>query len=294
MRVLLTGGTGSIGAAVLSELIDAGHDILALARSPDSATRLAAQGAAALSGDMLRPAGWAGAVGEVEAVIHLATSFSEEMGQEDQAVLQALIEAAQGLSKPRRFLYTGGTWLYGETGDRIATEATPYDPPAPEAWWPEAAELLLAAGCFRTSIIHPGMVYHRDGGVFSRFVADARKGGPIEIWGSPETRWPLVHRRDVASAYRLVLEKGVTGQSYNVASEVGVPVDRIVAAIAQRFGVSGPPKIRTTADVVAQWGSWAVGPTLDQRMGSAKITAELGWRPVVTDAIQDMLGQTAD
>jgi nucleoside-diphosphate-sugar epimerase len=54
MRVLVLGGTGSIGAAVVEALVRRGHDVAALARSGASARRLAAMGAEAVPGDIAR------------------------------------------------------------------------------------------------------------------------------------------------------------------------------------------------------------------------------------------------
>jgi uncharacterized protein YbjT (DUF2867 family) len=62
MRVLVLGGTGSIGGPVVRELIRRGHDVVALARSAASAQKLADLGAATIAGDISTPDQWLGAL----------------------------------------------------------------------------------------------------------------------------------------------------------------------------------------------------------------------------------------
>ncbi len=57
MKILLTGGTGFIGRAVLGRLIEEGHEVTAVVRSESSATKVAQAGATALVGDLF-DAGW--------------------------------------------------------------------------------------------------------------------------------------------------------------------------------------------------------------------------------------------
>ena len=99
------------------------------------------------------------------------------------------------------------------------------------------------------------------------------------IGGSQGLRWPLVHRDDLATAYRLMLGRPDLIGHYNVSAEEGVRVGEIAAEIAKRHGNSLPFVVRTAQDVVAELGSWAEGPTLDQQMYSAKIWSATGWHP---------------
>ena len=103
-----------------------------------------------------------------------------------------------------------------------------------------------------------------------------------------QTRWPLVHRDDLAVAYRLALEAGEPGQSYNVAAQSGVAVGDIVSRLMTRFDLRIPPQVRSVDDVVAEHGDWAVGPTLDQRMSGRKIRDRLGWTPRNMDVLAEI------
>lgn len=279
MRVLLLGGTGSIGTAVTRTLAAAGHHILALSRSEASDRKLADLGAAMFRGDLREPEDWAHMVSSCEAIVHVAATFDDGMAETDRRVVDALLAATDDGGTRRRFLYTGGCWLYGATGDEIATEDRPFDPLPSFAWMIERGARLLAAPQFSTAIIHPAMVYHEDGGVFSRFIDPAKAGRPIEIWGAPDTRWPLIHRDDLAAAYRLLLERPELTGHFNAAAQEGVRVDDIAAEIAGRFGRPARFPVRSVEDLVAEYGGWAEGPTLDQQMSAAKLRKAAGWTP---------------
>ncbi|WP_193170698.1 NAD-dependent epimerase/dehydratase family protein [Nisaea nitritireducens] len=285
MHVLLLGGTGSIGSAILEELLSHQHQVTALARSDKAAEQLRAKGAEPLPGDLTRPAEWASAVTGVDAVIQAAAAFDTDMGAIDKSVLEAIAAAASGRDVPLRVLYTGGCWLFGETGNRVADESMPFDPLPSFAWMAENWEWLRKAPGIAPILIHPAMVYDEAGGVLHRYLDAASQGVSIEIWGSADVRWPLVHRMDLASAYRLALEKGIPGESYCVAAEDGVPTGALADAIRKRVGSLAPHTILPVAEAVARHGAWAAGPALPQRMSSRKIKRELGWGPRQNDAV---------
>ena len=288
MRILILGATGYIGSAVLENLIEHHHSVLALARTAKAEKYLAEMGAQVLPGDLRAPQAWSHAIRQVDAVIHLAATFSEDMGEVDRALVDALTAEAMKGSRTIRFLYTGGCWLYGETGERVASEDSPFNPLPAFAWMLENFRTVLAAPCFDGILLHPAMVYDRNGGAVARFVSGAKETRTIEVTGSLKTRWPLVHREDLARAYRLALTEAVPGEAYNIAAEEGVPVGEIVRVIARRFGVRRATLLRSVPDVVAELGTWAAGPALDQQMCAEKARATLGWRPQKTDALREL------
>ena len=289
MRVLVLGGTGSIGSAVLTEFLATGHDVLALARSENSAALMEARGAKILRGDMRDPAGWVSSMPDIDAVIHAATDFSDEMDAVDRQLLDKLLPMLDTMPRRVRLVYTGGCWLYGQTGEHIATETTPFDPLPAFAWSVPTIERVLAASEVDALIIHPAMVYTHDGGVFSSFVDDARAGGPIIVVGGEYIRWPLVHADDLAVLYRLVLERGAAGASYNGAAVAGLPVGSIVRAIARRYGQTAPALRIVSADAIAaEKGEWARGYALDQQMSGDRAGHDLDWRPMHADPLREL------
>ncbi len=288
MRVFVLGATGAIGHSIVPELITHGHEIVALARSDASEAKLAAKNISVIRGDLRAPMAWCKIIHDVDAIIHVAGTFSDDEGDVDHHLVLVLIAEAKRAERKIRFIYTGGCWLFGETGDEIADETSEFDPLSAFYWVVENSRLVFEAPCFETMMIHPAMVYDRDGGTMSRFLSSAQKAGRVEVWGSLQTRWPVVHSEDNAQAYRLVLEHGQAGQSYCVAAETGVWVGEMAAVIGQRFGLTADPWVRDVSDVVREHGEWAFGPTLDQQISGEKIMRTLGWSPKFVNILAEI------
>lgn len=280
MRVFVLGGTGSIGAAIVRELVRRGHEVHGLARSDASATKLAALGATLLPGDITSPERWAGTLPHVDAVIHAACDFSAVMGEIDRRLLDVLLPTLAAQPKRPRFIYTGGCWLFGATGDDVATEQTPFDPLAAFTWMVPNLQRVLDAPGIDGIVIHPAMVYEPCGGVFLRFAQEAREREAIRVVESEAVRWPLVHSEDLANLYVLALENAPARSSYIGAAIEGLAVGRIARALAKRFGTRhGEPHIISAEAIEAELGSWARGYALDQQLSGVKARRELGWTP---------------
>ena len=279
VKVLILGGTGSIGSAIVPALLARGHEVVALGRSEESRARLARAGATPLPGDIRAPEAWSAILAEVDAVVHAAATFDEHMGAVDRHLLDVLLERLSARSRPASFVYTGGCWLYGPTGNLAADESTPLNPLEDFAWMAENLQRVLNAQFLRGLVIHPAMVYERDGGVFTRFASEAGGGGPLRVIASEGVRWPLVHRQDLAQLYVLVLEQGIPGAAYNGATIDGLAVGQIARAIARRHGIPEVPEIISEAQIVEELGSWARGLAIDQQMSGTKAREQLGWSP---------------
>ena len=280
MRILVLGGTGSIGAAVVRELIGRGHEVHGLARSEPSALRLAGLGATPLPGDIASPEAWTGRLPQLDAVIHAACDFDSDMGAVDRTLLDHLLPALGAQTNKPRFVYTGGCWLFGATGDDIATEETALDPLPAFAWMVPQLSRVLASPEVDGIVIHPAMVYAADGGVFDRFARDAVERDAVRVVGSETIRWPLVHSDDLATLYALALERAAARSTWIGATNDGVPVGRIARAFARRFGTRDQsPQVISDDAAAAEWGEWARGYARDQRLSGEKARRELRWQP---------------
>lgn len=280
MQVFVLGGTGTIGRAVVAELVKRDHQVHALSRSERSGKQLALAGAHPVKGDLTDPDHWADAALSCSAIIQVAATFDDNMGDVDAKAMTALMAAAKRQTEPTRLIYTGGCWLYGDTRGELATEDRPFDPLPAFACMVKHAEMLRNAPNLSTTIVHPAMVYDtRDGGVFHRFLAAARARQRIEIWGSAETRWPLIESSDLARAYCDLAERADLVGHFNASAEEGVAVGKIASVVSQAYGTPTEPVIRTRDEAVKVHGPWAIGPTLDQRMSAQKLRSATGWQP---------------
>jgi nucleoside-diphosphate-sugar epimerase len=280
LRVLVLGGTGFIGAAAVREIIARGHEVLGLARSEASATKLRQSGATPLSGDIAAPERWVMTLPHVDAVIHMACDFTSDMAAVDRRLLDALLPALAAQPHRPRFIYTGGCWLFGATGEEAATEASPFDPLPAFAWMVPHLQRVLASPDIDGIVIHPAMVYAGAGGAFRHFAREAVERDAIRVAGGEAVRWPLVHSGDLGAIYALALERAPKGESYIGASVEAMPIGRIARAFARRYGTARQePDIISSGAIAAELGDWARGYALDQRLSGAKARRELGWQP---------------
>jgi nucleoside-diphosphate-sugar epimerase len=226
LRVLVLGGTGSIGSAVVQELTARGHAVLGLARTELSEARLRVLGATAIAGDIAAPEVWIGKLPRLDAVVHMACGFGPAMGAIDHHLLDILLPALAAQPVKPSFIYTGGCWLFGATDGKIATEETPFNPLQAFAWMVPNLTRLLSSPQVDGIVIHPAMVYTADGGVFRHFARDAIER--VRLIGSEQVRWPLVHSADLANLYALALERAPARSSY-----IGAAIDGL--AVGARF-----------------------------------------------------------
>ena len=289
MRVLVLGGTGSIGAPVLRELVRCGHEVTALARSERSVKALASMAAHVLPGDLRQSGAWVPHLPPLDAVVNVAGTFAEDEEATDRALLDQLLAHFRGSGTPVRFIYTGGCWLYGATDGTVTTEASAYSPLPAFSWALRHIERLQAASNIWPVVIHPAMVYAADSGVFGRMYAEAAGGQAVRVVGAETVRWPLVHRDDLAVLYRLALEKAPAGECYIGAAITGVPVGQIARAFSRRFrGCDQDPLVITEQDAVTEFGSWAAGYGRDQLQSGDKARRTLGWQPSHLDPLHEI------
>jgi len=288
MNVLVLGGTGSIGGAIVQVLIERGHKVLALGRSSEARQLLREAGATPIEGDLRDPASWIDIVKRVDAVIHAAAVWGDEMGEIDGRFVEALLGTLRQDDSSKAFIYTGGCWLYGETGDIVATEKSPLNPPPSFGSSIPAIRAVLSASCIRGMVIHPAMVYERNGGVFEHIFTDAGQLGHVRVIGGENVRWPLVHRMDLAQLYALMLEQGKRGDVYNAAAVHGLPIGKITRAIASGLGIHTAPVVIDAESAKSEFGDWAEGFAIDQQMSGQKAIDQLGWAPKHTDVIVDV------
>ena len=287
MKIFVTGATGFIGSVVVRELLEAGHQVLGLARSDAGAKALVAAGAEVHRGELedlesLRRGGAASDGVIHTGFVHDFSRFQEVCGI-DRRAIEVLGAALEGTGRP--LIVSSGTAI-AQTPGRATTEDDAPNSPMPRVASEEATASLAARGVravvMRLSQIHDPVKQ----GLVTYLVALAREKGVSAYVGDGLNRWPAAHRLDTARLYKLALEKGTAGACYHAVAEEGVPLREIAEAIGRGLKV---PVVSLSPEEAAQhfgWLSMFVGHDIP---ASSKLTQErLGWRPTGPSLISDL------
>ena len=224
MRIVVTGGTGFIGRALVARLLQAGHSVVAITRRPEAAREALGLGEAYAWADLTD----AFAV-PVDAVVHLAgesvkgywtKAKVEEVWESRIWTTKAVVEAvAQAPVAPAVLLSASGIGYFGDAGESVLEEgATPgkdYFAQLCVEW----ESLVLGAGLanVRTVCARFGIVLGNGGGALPMMALPAKTGlsGPL---GSGRQWWSWISLDDAVRALIHVMDRPELQGSVNVVS----------------------------------------------------------------------------
>jgi nucleoside-diphosphate-sugar epimerase len=293
MRVFVTGASGHIGSAVVPELLDAGHEVVGLARSDASAAKLIAAGAKVQRGDLDDIDGLREAAAAADGVIHLAfkheAMLAGDMAQAVEAdlrAIQAMGAALAGTGKP--LVTASGTLLLSTAGlGRAGTEEDAL--PAGPRIDAENAVVGFAEDGVRSSVVrlpptvHSSLDHH---GFIPILIATARTNGVSAYVGDGSSRWPAGHTLDVAHLYRLALEAAPAGSRLHAVGDEGIPFRQIAEVIGHHLGV--PVVSVAPEEAEASLGFLGLLAQLDNPTSSQRTRELLGWQPTHPGLIEDL------
>jgi nucleoside-diphosphate-sugar epimerase len=300
MRVFVTGASGWIGSAVVSELITADHEVIGLARSDASAAALSTAGAKVHLGTLDDLDSLRSAAAESDGVIHLAfkhdLAFSGDFqgaADADRLAVEAFGEVLAGSDRP--FVIASGT--LGIAPGRVATERDGHGPDTAASAWGGGPQTRLATAEFvlslasrgvRSSVMRLPPTNHGDGdnGFMATLISIARDKGVSGYIGDGSNRWPAVHRLDSAHLFCLALEGAPAGSTLHAVADEGVPIRDIAEVIGRHLNL---PVVSISAEDAAGHFTWMAHFLAADSPASSTLTRQLlGWEPTHPGLIDDL------
>ncbi len=320
MKILVTGGAGFIGSAVVRLAIRHGHEVVNL----DALTYAAClENVAAAAQDPAYSFEHAdirdrAAVDRIlaahtpDAVMHLAAESHVDRSIDGPGAFidtnvtgtYTLLEAARaywirrGRPEDFRFHHVSTDEVYGSLGPTgMFTETTPYDPRSPysaskaasdhlvRAWGETYGLPVLVSNC--SNNYGP---FHFPEKLIPVVILNALHGRPIPVYGQGENVRDWLFVEDHADALLTVLAKGRAGRTYNIGGENearNIDLVRMICALLDDRRPAGAPHDRLIEFVTDR-----PGHDLRYAIDPSRIREELGWRPSVT--LQEGLARTVD
>ncbi|MBU2980342.1 dTDP-glucose 4,6-dehydratase [Lentibacter algarum] len=310
MKLLVTGGAGFIGSAVVRLAVSRGHDVVNL----DALTYAAClDNVASVASSPLytfeqvdicdMPALEAAfAKHQPDAVMHLAAeshvdrsidgpgAFIETNVIGTYNMLQAARGYWEGNGKPEsfRFHHISTDEVFGSLGAKGQfTEETPYDPRSPYSASKASSDHLVRAWAetyglpvVLTNCSNNYGPFHFPEKLVPVVILNALHGKPIPIYGKGENVRDWLYVEDHADALLLVLQDGMLNRSYNIGGEnelSNLELVQMICTILDKLRPANKPyadQIKFVTDRPGHDMRYAIDPS--------RIREELGWRPSVT------------
>jgi dTDP-glucose 4,6-dehydratase len=308
MRVIVTGGAGFIGSALVRHLVlEKGYEVLtvdALTYAGCEASLKAVEGVAShnfLHANICDRAAMDEAIGgfNPDRIMHLAAESHVDRSitgaadfiQTNVVGTFTLLEAARGYwegleGKAKaafRFLHVSTDEVYGSLGDKgLFRENTPYDPSSPYSASKAASDHLAKA--WQRTYGFPVVVsncsnnygpYHFPEKLIPLTILNALAGRPLPVYGKGENVRDWLYVDDHARALDLIIEKGVPGETYNVGGRNerrNIDVVRRICAVLDELVPGAAPRerlIEFVADRPGHDARYAIDAT--------RLETELGW-----------------
>jgi len=286
MRVFVTGGTGAIGRPAVTALIAAGHDVSALARSPDRAAWLEDQGARAVAVSLFDREGLELAFAGHDAVVNLATAMppttqfvrpsawaeTQRIRTEGSA---AVVDAALDAGVDR-VVQESVAMVYPDRGAAWIDEDVPPDryPLAEGNLAAEASARRFTAAGGQGVVLRLGW-FHGPGAAHSEQLLALARRRVATMIGPPDGFVSSIHVADGGTAVVAALE--VPAGAWNVVDDE--PLTKRAFADALGAAVGTTPWLRLPGRAALLLGHRSTSLTRSLRVSNRRFRTATGWSP---------------
>lgn len=310
MKLLVTGGAGFIGSAVVRLAVERGHEVVNLdamtyAANEANVASVAQSNLYSFEKADIRDRAALDrifATHQPDAVMHLAAESHVDRSIDGPADFIEtnitgtfnLLEAARAhwtrVGKPDsfRFHHISTDEVFGSLGpEGQFTETTPYDPRSPYSASKAASDHLVRAWhetyglpVVLTNCSNNYGPYHFPEKLIPVVILNALHGKPIPVYGKGENVRDWLYVEDHADALLLVVQKGAVGRSYNIGGENerrNIDLVHTICTLLDEMAPKATPyadQITFVTDRPGHDARYAIDPS--------RIREELGWRPSVT------------
>ena len=296
MRVFVAGATGAIGRPLIPRLLEAGHEVTALARTPEKARVLEEQGVETALADAFDREGVREAVvtARPEVLIHQLTALPHRLNPRKYAKATEPTSRLREQAAPyflaaareagvRRVIFQSISFMVAPQGPPVVDETAPLsDDPITKATATmercvTSAEALEGVVLRYGFLYGPGTWYAPDG-----FMAELARKRQLAVIGSGEGRSSFIHVDDAAAATVLALDHGKPG-IYNITDDEPVPQRIWVPELARLIGARKPLHLPAWVVRLMVGRYFVLMGTQLRGNSNAKARAELGFEPRFPD-----------
>jgi nucleoside-diphosphate-sugar epimerase len=303
MRILLAGATGAIGQRLVPMLLDEGHEVVAMTRSPAKAGHLRAMGALPVVADALDRDAIMGAVmgAEPDVIVHQLTALTgaTDMKHFDRVFATTnrlrtegtrnLLDAARAAGTRRLIAQSYTGWPFAREGGPVKDEDAPLDPAPPAA----QRESLAAIRALEDMVLHAPEAHGIEGVVlrYGAFYGPGTSLGAdgevtalvrkrrLPVVGDGGGVWSFTHIDDAAGGVLATLAPGGPQGVFAIVDDDPAPAAEWRPAIADAVGAKPPRHVPTWLGRLAAGDVGATMMTQARGASNARARRVLGWAP---------------
>jgi uncharacterized protein len=250
MKIIIAGGSGFVGKALSRQLLENGHQVITLSRSPHGRKEYAADAAGIVLWDGVSPDGWLEHMTDTDAIVNLAgknISAERWTARTRQEILESRINAGKALAvalerapeRPRVLIQASAIGYYGSRGDETLDESS-----APGRGflsevcqkWEESTKPAESLS-IRRVLVRTAMVLGKSGGALEKMVTPFRMcaGGPLGT-GKQWLSW--IHLEDEVRALIFLIQNDHLSGVFNLSSPESQRMEEVSKAIGRSMGRS--------------------------------------------------------